>query len=48
MLSSGAVPAQPGAVNINNIPDEILLAHVIPKLGVSDQVVLSCVDRASG
>jgi|AntAceMinimDraft_1070359.scaffolds.fasta_scaffold22547_3 hypothetical protein len=44
MLSSGAVSADP-AVNINNIPDEIVLAHVIPKIGVSDRLVLSCVDR---
>jgi hypothetical protein len=44
MLSSGAVPAHP-VVNINDIPDEILLARMIPKLGVSDWLVLSCVDR---
>ena len=43
MLTRGAFRAQP-AVNINDIPDEILLAHVISKLSVSDRLVLSCVD----
>jgi hypothetical protein len=44
MLTRGAFRAHP-AVKINDIPDEILLAHVIPKLSVSDRLVLSCVDR---
>ena len=31
----------------SDVPDEILISYVIPKLSISDRIVLSCVDRRS-